>query len=213
MDKGNWFKQLLQKTNHRFREQQKGQEFKVDPLNHVVDRKYGTVKNFMRLTNKTMIGFQNTRVNKMAIFMSLLGLSLGHLCAEIDDAITFFKRNYRKVVKQVIVSQVLKNNQLKDKLNSTLLKNVYTNPDIQYNLHQVLENKAIKDHKDDLFLLSKKRIIEALENRTIRNQLSKMAAKALLDNENTIGRLALEFLGGLIMDRILKNQLTKLLGD
>ena len=64
MDQGNWIKQLLDKTNHLFRQQQKAREFQIDPLNHVVDRKYGTVKNFLRLTNKTIIGVQNSYFKK-----------------------------------------------------------------------------------------------------------------------------------------------------
>ena len=65
----------------------------------MIDRKLGTVKNLLRLSNKTLIGFQKVRINKFAIFASAFGLGLGYISAELDDAITYFKQNFRKVIR------------------------------------------------------------------------------------------------------------------
>jgi hypothetical protein len=47
----------------------------------VIDRKLGTIKNLLRLTNKTLIGFKRVPLNKAAIFSGLFGLALGYVCA------------------------------------------------------------------------------------------------------------------------------------
>ena len=90
---------MLIKANQHYKDKENSIRYEIDPANHVINRKDGTVKNLLRLTNKTMIGINNTKVNKLAICMSLAGLGLGYVLAEIDDGITYFKQNYRKVIR------------------------------------------------------------------------------------------------------------------
>jgi hypothetical protein len=85
------------------------QEYQIDPENHVIDRKNGLIKNFMRLTNKTLIGLQRIQVNKSTAFYCALGLGLGYLTSELEDHFVDFSHNYRKVVKNIIVQEVLRN--------------------------------------------------------------------------------------------------------
>lgn len=57
---------------------------------------------------------------------------------------------------------------IKNKLNEALLENVYTNPEIQYKLSQVLVDEAINPQLNDLFILSKRGIIEALQSQDVK---------------------------------------------
>lgn len=85
----------------------------------------------------------------------------------------------------------MRNEEIKRKLNQVLLENVYTNEDIQFNLHEVLINNAIRPQEKDLFELSKKGIILALEGEEIRKAGIDAAVKALADNGDAIASLAL----------------------
>ena len=50
----------------------------------MIDRKQGTVKNLLRLTNKTLIGFERIKINKASVFAGIFGLALGYLSSEMD---------------------------------------------------------------------------------------------------------------------------------
>lgn len=127
-EEDNITKRFLGRVNHRFRMKEKEKEFVIDPENHKIDKKHGVVKNFMRLTNKTFIGFSRIKVNRTAMFAGLCGLLTGYLCSEIDDNLTLLIENYRPVVRDLLIKEVLRNPEIKAKLNQTLLENVYTNP-------------------------------------------------------------------------------------
>ena len=75
------FQRVLRRTNNYFREKEEQHKFTIDPENHVIDKKHGVVKNFMRLTNKALLGFSRVKINKAAFFSGFLGLGLGYLAA------------------------------------------------------------------------------------------------------------------------------------
>lgn len=152
----------LVKANAYFRKKNAEKDYIIDPENHKIVRHNGIVKNFLRLTNKTFIGMSKIKVNKTAIFSCFLGLGLGYLCSELDEKMSIILQTYQPLINEALIKEVLRNQDLKSKLNEALVENVYTSPDIQYKLTQVLINEAIKPQQEDLFLLSKKGIIEAL---------------------------------------------------
>ena len=77
----------------------------------------------------------------------------------------------------------MKNQSIKDKLNENLLHNVYSNPDIQYKLHEVLMEKAIKPQQQELFSISKRALIEALKGQEVIKKGNQEAAKGILENK------------------------------
>jgi hypothetical protein len=92
-----------------------------------------------------------------------------------------------------------------------LLSNVYTNPGVQYNLHELLTNKVIRPLEGDLFQLAKRGVVEALESQELRQAGAEAAAKAITSNRELISKLALEFLGSATMDSIISKQVSSLL--
>lgn len=65
--------------------------------------KNGIVKNFMRLTNKTLIGINQIKVNKAAIFSGVFGLLVGHLCSQIDESLTNIIHSYRSKIRDLLI--------------------------------------------------------------------------------------------------------------
>lgn len=69
-----------------------------------------------------------------------------------------------------MIEQILHNQGIKDKLCETLLQNVYTNPDIQYTLHQLLLVKAIHPQEEQLFNISKNGLIYLLNSQLVKEK-------------------------------------------
>lgn len=84
----NLLQNYLRKANAYLAAIEQRNSYTPDPENHKLDRKHGLIKNFMRLTNKTLIGVNRNRINRAAIFSGGMGLLLGYLCSEADDLAT-----------------------------------------------------------------------------------------------------------------------------
>jgi len=122
-------------------------------------------------------------VNKTAIFSGLLAMGLGYLASEVEDSLCDISHNYKTNIKSLIAQEVLRNVGLKNELKTALDVNVLHNTDIQSNLSDVLIYKALKPQASDIFELSKKGIIEALNNPVIRKDITDKAAEAVISNK------------------------------
>ncbi len=100
---------MLRNINAHFQRKEQEREFTIDPENHKIDKKNGIVKNFMRLTNKTLIGMARIKLNKGAIFSGVLGMLTGYACYETDDAIIVILKNYRPTIRDLLIKEVLQN--------------------------------------------------------------------------------------------------------
>ena len=109
-------KRSLERMNAYFRRQASSREFTIDPASHVIDSKYSTVKNLLRLTNKTLIGFQRININWFAVLSGMFGLGFGYLAVQVDDGLTGFLGSYKQVVKDGLVSEVLRSEEVKSNL-------------------------------------------------------------------------------------------------
>lgn len=89
----------LRRINASFRRSKEGLEWVIDPENHRIDKQYGIVKNFMRLTNKALLGMRRVRINRSSIFVCSFGLLLGYGCSELDDSMALILGSYRPVIK------------------------------------------------------------------------------------------------------------------
>lgn len=73
---------------------------------------------------------------------------------------------------------------------------MYTNPEIQYSLHEILDWKAIRPQMGQLFLLSREGLLGALNDKTLVSKLSTTASHAISANTNLISSAVLDFLEG-----------------
>lgn len=96
-------KGILIQINRYFEERERRQHFEINPENYVINRQNGIIKNMLRLTNKTMIGFQRVQINKKAVFVSLLGVGLGFLSANIEDSYWYWRKNHQKLVRDIVI--------------------------------------------------------------------------------------------------------------
>lgn len=89
--------------NSHFRLKQTSNNYTVNPENHRLDAKLGIAKNFMRLTNKALIGMNKIHFNRLAFFSGFFGLLCGYLCAEADNNIQILLSNYQQAIKQGLI--------------------------------------------------------------------------------------------------------------
>lgn len=74
---------------------------------------------------------------------------------------------------------------------NSLLENVFTNKDVQYSLHELLDWKAIRPQQAALFSLSKQAILRALSDDQLRTSCAVALATELQSNHSKIGGFVL----------------------
>lgn len=74
---------------------------------------------------------------------------------------------------------------------NSLLENVFTNKDVQYSLHELLDWKAIRPQQAALFSLSKQAILRALSDDQLRTNCAVALATELQSNQSKIGGFVL----------------------
>lgn len=92
------------------------------------------------------------------------------------------RSTYRPLVKEAVIHGVLHNPDIKKSLMNSLLENVFTNKDVQYSLHELLDWKAIRPQQAALFSLSKHAIIRALSDDQLRTSCAVALAAELQSN-------------------------------
>jgi hypothetical protein len=84
---------------------------------------------------------------------------------------------------------------------------VYTNREVQYSLHEVLDWKAIRPQMGSLFLLSKEGLLAALEDPHTLSGISKATAEAVTTNSCLIGGSILDYFSGTQLTGIVVGQI------
>lgn len=204
----NAVKRWLGGVNARLRERAERERFVGGEDSLKLDRHHGIAKNFLRLTNKTLIGLNRLHINRWEWAAGLMGMAVGWACAVTDDFVVEVRSEHEGVIKAALVQHILRSQPIKDKLNEALLHNVYTNPDLQYTLHQLLTANAIRPQQLPLQRLSTQALLALLRSPSLRQHLALQAAHHLPPNTLPIRHSALQFLSSPAMHAIVASALS-----